>query len=459
MINFVILCGGSGSRLWPKSREKLPKQFLPLTNQYSMLQNTILRINKVNILLNQSKCNLYIICNIDHYHIVDMQIKDLNMSLNTFIITEPKGRDSAPAICIASLLSISNNYTFIMPCDHIFDDEAFAQLCYKSIPYLEKSIVTFGIKPTHIETGYGYIKTNSKFETLCFIEKPNYINAKQYFEDPSYLWNAGIFAFKNENMIVCYENYAPDILDNCKKTLFNSNTNSNIIDLSPEPFINCRSVSIDYAIMEPLCQQMDMDNPIIKKITLPYNSKWNDIGSFAALFNELEKNDNNNFLKGNITTINTENCYIESIKPIAATIDIHNLVIIDTEDVLLVCDKDNTQKVKDIVNIYKKNNTPELLYHNTVLKPWGTFTILNNKNDNELIIKKYIIYPGKQLSFPAHNYKSIHLIISKGNAKITKDEKQLMINSNDYINIPSNMLYDIENIGSKILEFIETTNY
>jgi mannose-6-phosphate isomerase-like protein (cupin superfamily) len=202
--------------------------------------------------------------------------------------------------------------------------------------------------------------------------------------------------------------------------------------------------------MEPLCQEID--NSIIKKITLPYTSTWNDIGSFGALYNELDKNNDNNILKGNITTINTNNCYIESIKPIAATIDIHNLVIIDTEDVLLICDKDNTQKVKDMVNIFKKEKALELLYHNTVLQPWGSSSIL--KNNKELLMKQIIIYPGKHLTLQGD--KSKHLIITKGYAIIRIDNKKLFKNKNEYIYFPSNILYDIENIGLTNLEFIET---
>jgi len=361
MINFVILCGGSGSRLWPKSREKLPKQFLKIINDYTMLQNTILRIMTIQSKIQNHEFKISVVCNKDHFHVVKNQIIELKIDCNFLIISEPKGRDSAPAICLASLITDEEDYSFIMPCDHVLDDDAFAQICLSGITYLEDSIVTFGIKPNYIETGYGYIKTNDKNETIDFIEKPNYLLAKQYFEDSNYLWNAGIFAFKNKNMKICFENYAVDILNNCKETLGNSlikvsnQLNYEYIELAINPFINCRSISIDYAIMEPLCKDL---NSNLKKITIPYNYHWNDIGSFSALYNELEKDEFGNVNKGNtnVTCIETKNCFIDSKKPIVATINIENLVIVDTEDVLLICNKDNTQQVKNILNLYKEKN-------------------------------------------------------------------------------------------------------
>ena len=469
MINFVILCGGSGSRLWPKSREKLPKQFLKVTNDQTMLQNTISRILKIQSIIKNGEYKIVIICNKDHFHIVKNQIHELNLHCNVSIISEPKGRDSAPPICLASLISSEDDYSFIMPCDHVLDDDSFAQTCLNSITYLEESIVTFGIKPSYIETGYGYIKTNENNETIDFIEKPNYLSAKKYFEDSNYLWNAGIFAFKNKNMKLCFDNYAADILNNCKETLENSlfkESNISIsshdykyeyIELANEPFVNCRSISIDYAIMEPLCKDFSSN---IKKITIPYNFHWNDIGSFSALYNELEKDASGNVFvfngNGNVTCIETKNCFIDSKKPIVATIDIENLVIIDTEDVLLICNKDNTQKVKNIVNIFKEKKAPQLLFHQTVLRPWGSYTILDGDDNSGFKVKRIEVLPGKRLSLQSHEFRSEHWVVSKGTAKAIVGEKEYILNSNDHIYIPLKTIHRIENIGTNMLEFIET---
>jgi len=311
MVNFVILCGGSGSRLWPKSREKLPKQLLQLTNENTMFQNTVLRINKIeNYLENNVHTNkLIVICNKEHAHIIETQLENINHCMDYQIISEPKGRDSAPAICISALLGLLGETTIILPCDHIFDDEEFAKCVVKSLEYVDKSIVTFGIKPTGIETGYGYIQIDDDYNTIKFVEKPNYDTAKKYFEEGSYLWNAGIFVFKNKNMLQCFQKYALDIYENCIQTIENTNITSKIVPLSETPFLTCRAISVDYAIMEKLCNDSDIQ---IKKCTILYNSLWNDIGSYLALYEELNKNNkennnisnnDNNVLKGDVITI------------------------------------------------------------------------------------------------------------------------------------------------------------
>lgn len=462
MINFVILCGGSGSRLWPKSREKLPKQFLSLTNDFTMLQNTIKRIKTIQDILEITKSNIYIICNKDHYHIVELQLQTLNLydsdsDSKIIIISEPKGRDSGPAICISALVSLPEDFTFIMPCDHVFNDLQFTESCKESIQYLNKSIITFGITPKYIETGYGYIKTNENMDTIDFIEKPNFENAKKYFEDKSFLWNAGIFAFQNQNMLDCFNTYAPDILKNCENTISKTNIiNNNLYDLfelSSDYFTNCRSISIDYAIMEPLCK--DLYSKIGKK-TIPYNGHWNDIGSYQALYNELEKDENGNYFKGNVTNLLSKNCYVDSKKSIVATINIENLIVVDTEDVLLICNKDNSQMVKNIVNIFKPLNSPELEFHQTVLRPWGSYTILDGNDNCGYKVKRISVYPGKRLSLQSHNHRSEHWVIAKGNAKVLVDNEIKIMKENEYVFIPLKTLHRIENIGTELLEFIET---
>jgi mannose-1-phosphate guanylyltransferase len=464
MLNFVILCGGSGSRLWPKSREFMPKQFLQLTNDKTMLQNTVLRIKYVidNFNINNMKldCKITIICNINHYHIVDLQLNELNLNIITKIITESKGRDSAPAVCIASLIGENNDYTFILPCDHEYDNIEFLNCINKSLEYIENNIITFGIKPTYIETGYGYIKLNKNFETISFIEKPNYETAKIYYEDGNYLWNAGIFGFKNINMIEHFSKYANDILELCKNSLESSLSKNNICNLSSQYFNICRAISIDYAIMENLCKNNE------KCITIPFNAYWNDIGSFSSLFNQckksiiIESNNNqtqnqNSIIKcNNIISLDTDNCYIESYKPIVSTIGIQNLIIVDTEDALLICNNDNTQDVKKIVDKLKKNNRSEILYHVKVYRPWGYY--INLFEEDGFKIKKIAVYPGKRLSLQSHNKRSEHWVIVKGIGKVTLGENNIILNKNENIYIPIEEKHRIENIGNDILEFTET---
>lgn len=464
---FTILCGGSGSRLWPKSREKLPKQLLKLTNDYTMLQNTILRISKNQSFLN---IKIQIICNIDHYYIIEQQINELKeikelikLNENIIIITEPKGRDSAPAICIASLLNDINDYTFIIPSDHIFDDNHFNICCNNSLNYLNNSIVTFGIKPDRIETGYGYIKIGDNNITQQFVEKPNYDLAKIYIEEGTYYWNAGIFGFKNQNMITCFEKYAPDILDICKKTLQNTDLNRKLIHLS-NLFLDSRSISIDYAIMEKICGD-EVLNLNITPITLPYNGYWNDIGSYESLYNELiqfsitekmKSNVDKNIIIGDVINFNSNNCYIDSENKLTAVIGVSNLVIVNTKDSLLICDKNKTQDVKLVVEHLKKNNRVEYMFHKKVFRPWGWYVNVEGDDYSGFKIKRIAVYPNKRLSLQSHNHRSEHWVIVKGNSKVQVGDDTFLINADQSIYIPIKTLHRIENIGDELLEFTET---
>jgi len=461
MVNFVILCGGSGSRLWPKSREKMPKQLLSLTNEKTMFQNTALRINNLaKVMKNHDyKNKLIVICNKEHAHIIEIQLQelkqhvDLDISLDYHIVSEPKGRDSAPAICIAALLCESQDYTIVLPCDHIFNDEAFVNCCLQSLPYLDNSIVTFGIQPTSIETGYGYICINNENETIEFVEKPHYETAKKYVEEGRHLWNAGLFAFKNVNMLDCFQKYANDIYDNCVQTIRNTSVESAQILLSEEPFTSCRAISVDYAIMEPLCNDSE---PQFNKYTFLYHSKWNDIGSYNALYQELDKDENGNVIKGDVITINSQNCYIDSEHSLTATIGLKDLIIVNTPDAILVCNNKHSQDVKKVVEKLKQTNREEALLHKKVFRPWGWYKNVEGNDYSGFKIKHIAVYPGKRLSLQSHNRRSEHWVIVKGNAKVQLDQETVILEKDQNVYIPVKALHRIENIGTELLEFTET---
>jgi len=463
MSNFVILCGGSGSRLWPKSREKLPKQFLKITNEYTMFQNTILRIQYLitnyNYLFPKNK--IIVICNKEHSHIVDLQINELNIDINYQIVGEPKGRDSAPAICIASLLGELNDNTFILPCDHVFDDNVFSKCCAKAMDYVENSIITFGIKPTRPETGYGYIQVdNETNDTLKFVEKPNYEKATQYVFEGTYLWNAGVFVFKNKNMRQCFERYANDIYISCLKTIDKSilkDRNKSFL-LDDIIFSDCRAISVDYAIMEQLCHDKSTNKlETITKKTILYNSKWSDIGSYSSLYEELDKNSDGNVINGNIITLNTRNCYIESSpQSLITTIGIKDLIIVNTDDALLISNMDNSQDVKEIVNQLKGEKREEVVLHKTVFRPWGWYKNIEGHDNSGFKVKRIAVYPGKRLSLQSHNKRSEHWVIVKGTAKVQLGFEFYTLTKDQNIYIPVNSLHRISNIGNELLEFTET---
>ena len=450
-MNFVILCGGSGSRLWPKSKDKMPKQFLKLTNDFTMFQNTILRVNKIINKLSLSKFKIFVICNKDHNFIIDEQFLELSLDYKINIISEPKGRDSGPAICISSLLGDLEDNTLIMPCDHIFDDDEFINCTIKSFLYLENSIITFGIKPLKPEIGYGYIKIDQLFNTQEFVEKPNLNLAKEYYKSGNYLWNAGIFIFKNKNMIKCFENYASDILEVCKKTINNLNLDKKDLLLSEE-FLNARAISIDFCIMEKIVN----DSNICNAITIPYNSYWNDIGSFNALYNEVSKDQENNYIKGDIMTLNTNNSYIETDSKFTSVIGVENLIIVNKDDSLLICNKEHCQDVKKVVNFLKDNNREEAFFNKKVFRPWGYYVNIEGNDYNGFKVKKIAVYQGKRLSLQSHNHRSEHWVIVKGTAKMQLDDKFITMNKNDHVYIPVKALHRIENIGDELLEFTET---
>jgi mannose-1-phosphate guanylyltransferase/mannose-6-phosphate isomerase len=454
-LSFVILCGGSGSRLWPKSREKLPKQLLALTNGKTMLQDTIERVQTAIKKIGSTRYKIYVICNADHAHIVEKQTENACVQ----IITEPKGRDSAPAICIASLLTCNDTITFVLPCDHIFDDAAFANCCLKAVDvlYYNQAIVTFGIKPTRPETGYGYIKYDSiTNNTVEFFEKPLIEFAERYVEAGNYLWNAGVFAFKNGNMIECFSIFAPDILDSCVNTIgLIVNTTSSTISL-PSSFSECRAISVDYAIMEPLTRKLY--KTYVVPMTIRYNSYWNDIGSFSALYDELlhDTDVDNNVKRGDVISWKTKGCYIDSAEGLVATVGVQDLIIVNSGDAVLVCDKSSAQDVKKIVDQLKRDKREESAFHKKVFRPWGWYKNVEGGDSDGFKIKRIAVYPGKRLSLQSHNKRAEHWVIVRGKAKVQVGEDILILEKDQHVYIPTLALHRIENIGDDLMEFTET---
>lgn len=463
MINCVILCGGSGSRIWPLSREKLPKQLLPLVNEFTMLQNTIMRFNKLSA---TTMTRFTIICNIEHAFLVQTQINDLALPhpLHVTIVAEPMGRDTAPAVAIASLLSNADETTLIVPCDHVFDDDKFVESVQAGIPHCKNNIVTFGITPTCPETGYGYIKTDiATNATIEFVEKPNHETACKYVAAGNYYWNAGVFLFRTKDMLECFAKFAPDTLSWCKATLECSQTIMGILHLSKETFIKCTPISIDYAIMERLCK--DQDNNSVKGITIPYKHLWCDVGSFKSLYELLLQDGEdiqpytkhtNNIVKGDVILHDTTNSYIETENAMVALVGVDNLVVVNTRDALLICDKNKSQDVKHVVNILKAQNRVERICHAKVYRPWGWYCNIEGNDTSGFKVKRIAVYPGKKLSLQSHEQRSEHWVVVKGNAKVQVGYDLLILHANQHVYIPKKTLHRIENIGEELLEFVET---
>lgn len=438
-LSVVIMSGGSGTRLWPLSRKLLPKQFLKLTNnQNTMYQISCLNANKLN------PEEFVIVCNEKHKFLASQQLEEINI-YNYQIICEPSGKNTAAAISIACSVINQENDIFVMTSDHVWDSEELCNSINKAKKINDnQNILVFGINPTYPETGYGYIKYENN-NLIEFVEKPNLEKAKEYING-NYLWNSGNFFFTNSYMINQLEKYALDVISNVRLTLKNSNNQNKIISLNSEYFDKVPEISIDYAVMEK--QE--------KGIVIKYDGFWADIGSLLSLHNFKEKDDNNNTKEGDIYTIDTHNCFIKSEERLVTTLNIENLAIVDTKDVLLVADINRSQDVKLFVKQLEKEKREEILCHSKVFRPWGWYKNIEGNDLSGFKVKRIGVYPGKKLSLQSHNHRSEHWVIVKGKAKVQVGKDFLILNENQHVYIPKETLHRMENIGGGELEFVET---
>ena len=433
----VIMCGGSGSRLWPKSRSLLPKQFLKLVDK----KKTMFQLNCENVLsLNPKK--YMIICNEQHNFMVEEQLNELNIE-NYKIISEPMGRDTCAAISLASNLNDINDDLVILTADHIWDKNALCESIYNGLK--NRNNITFvGIKPTYAETGYGYIHNEGQ-KLISFEEKPDKTTAEKYYNDGNYLWNSGIFMFPNKVIRYELEKHQKKLNKNVILTIENSEKNGKKIKLNKEYFEKVEKISVDYAIMEK------QENGKV----ISYNGYWCDIGSFEALYNHCDKDIDGNILSDDVITINTKNCLINSDK-LVTTIGLEDLIIIDDRDSLLITKKSDSQDVKKIVKELENKKRNEIICHSKVYRPWGWYINIEGNDYNGFKVKRIGVYPGKRLSLQSHNKRSEHWVITKGTAKVQVGKDFLTLHKNQHVYIPKETLHRMENIGEEMVEFVET---
>ena len=443
MTNVVIMCGGSGTRLWPLSREKLPKQFLKLTNKtHTMFQLTCLRVKDIQY------DNLLVICNEKHMFLAKQQLEELKID-NYKIIGEPFGKNTCAAITTACLLSDANTNLLVLASDHIWDDSIFHTSVKNGMKLIDKGIVVFGIKPTYPETGYGYLHTNKKYDLIKFVEKPDKETAESYLKNGDYLWNSGNFLFSNEIMINELKTHATDIYNSVLLTINHSGNDlfqKKEIKLNNEYFKEVRSESIDYAVME-----YHKTGKVIN-----YDGMWNDIGSFKSLHDFIPKDENNNVIDGDIKCIDTTNSLIKSETKLITTLGIDNLVVVDTRDALFIADKNRSQDVKLFVNKLKEDKRDEIIVHAKAYRPWGWYINIDGNDHSGSKVKRIGVYPGKRLSLQSHDRRSEHWVIVKGNAKVQVGQDFHILHQNQSIYIPIGVLHRMENIGEEMVEFIET---
>ncbi len=430
----IILCGGSGTRLWPISRTLMPKQFVKLFDDKSLFQLTIQR--------NSELCNTqFIVSNAEQYFLAVDQLEELQKDNNKYLL-EPVGRNTAPAIALACMALEKDEVVLVTPSDHLIKNE----LEYKKVLIQAKelallnNLVTFGIKPTFAETGFGYIEANG-LDVKAFHEKPNFQTATKYLEAGNYYWNSGMFCFKAGVFLDELKKYSPTVYES-SLIAFNNSKKDEMIRISHEDMQNIPEDSIDYAVMEK--------SNIVKVI--PSDIDWSDVGSFDSLFNELPKDANNNTYYDKHISIDSKNNLIHVQDKYVATIDVEDLIIVDTGDALLVSKKGSSQKVKQVVAEIKKTTQLHNI-HLTGHRPWGTYTVLEDNDGYK--IKRIVVKPGKRLSLQKHYHRNEHWIVVSGTATVTVGDEVKLIRPNESTYIKMGETHRLENKGKIPIILIE----
>jgi mannose-1-phosphate guanylyltransferase len=443
----IIIAGGSGTRLWPLSRGNYPKQFLPLHGNQTMFQQTLLRLRG----LQHSPAML--ICNEEHRFIAAEQIRQQGAK-HSGIFLEPVGRNTAPAVALAAFKVAEDNpeeILLILAADHVIEDvNAFQKSVSLATEHAQQNkLVTFGIVAKHAETGYGYVRRGTMlsdektFNVSQFVEKPDAATAAKYVESGEYYWNSGMFMFKAGVYLKELKAHRPDIYEACEKAISVQQTDLDFIRVDKTAFEACPDESIDYAVMEKTKDA----------VVVPMDAGWNDVGGFSALWEVSEKDASGNVFKGDVSSVDTKNTFVEAGEKLIATVGVEDLVIVNTKDAVLVAHKSETQKVKNIVNQLKADNRSEVTFHREVYRPWGKYDSVDN--GERFQVKRITVKPGAKLSVQMHHHRAEHWIVVSGTAKVQIDETEQFVTENQSVYIPITAVHALENPGKTDLELIE----
>ena len=438
----IILAGGSGSRLWPLSRELYPKQLLNIQDKESLLQCTFERLEKVI-----APQNIISMTGVKHFANVKYQLSKITPS--PIVLSEPISKNTAPAIVLASKYILDkfndDSVVIVVPSDHLIkDSQKFTDTVKEGEKIAQEGyIVTFGIKPSYPETGYGYInvsdrKINNGYAVNKFVEKPNVKTAEQYLKDGNYYWNSGIFMFKPSVLLEEAALYAPDICSHLPNFDFKSSDEIPYIDFEKMP-----STSIDYAVMEKS-----------DKIALvELKSDWNDLGSWKSVYDTGKKDEDGNVKIGHVLNEGSKNSLIYSSSKLVAAIGLEDTVIVETEDAILACKSDRTQDVKKVFDTLKKQNDNTHLVHKTVYRPWGYYTVL--AEGNGFLTKMIQVNPGQKLSVQSHNHRSEHWVVLEGTAKVLLEGNEHILSPGHSIDINVKEIHSLQNPYEETLKIIE----
>lgn len=446
----VILCGGSGTRLWPLSRDMHPKQLLALTGDKTLLQQTAVRFNGMN-----EVGPPLILCNENHRFLVAEQLRQVGIE-PAAIILEPLGRNTAPAAALAALQAnghADETILLILPADHLIRDVGAYQAAVMLGAAVARQgrLVTFGIVPEKPETGYGYIKKGSQiygdstpvFEIDQFVEKPDLATAEKYLNNGSYSWNSGMFMFQASSFVEELKKQNMAIYEQCRLAFAGAQNDLDFTRIDKAAFFNCPSDSIDYAVME----KTD------KGAVIPVDVGWSDIGSWSALWDVGSQDQDGNVACGDVILEDTRNSFIHADSRLVSTIGIDNTIVVETSDAVLVAPKDRVQDVKKIVTRLKVQGRQEANLHRRVFRPWGSYEGVTC--GDRFQVKLITVKPGAILSLQMHHHRAEHWIVVKGTARITKDDKVLVLSENESTFIPLGVIHRLENPGIIPLEIIE----
>lgn len=431
----IILAGGSGTRLWPLSRTNYPKQFLKLKG----MDKSIFQMSFQRCLKLTESNQVYIVTNREYRFLVLGQIEELGYKFDEKnILIEPTGKNTLPAIyyAVREIQKHGDDISVVFPSDHLIEDEInFIETIRSGIELASEYIITFGIKPSKPHTGYGYIKPQAAlkigYKVDEFKEKPNLDTAMSYIEK-GYFWNSGMFMFRTDIFTEELKHHCPEVF-----TSFQEKDIEKIYEVTP-------NISIDYGIMEKSQ----------KVAIVPMNVKWTDLGSFDAFYEQFAKDENDNVVfDGDILIDSANNLLYTDKDKAVAIVGVNDLIIVDEKDALLICKKDHSQKVKEVVDRLKTLNDPKADFHLTTYRPWGSYTILEEGLFYK--IKRISVLPGKKLSYQLHHHRSEHWIVVKGTAKVTVEGKEFLVRGGESTFVQTGYLHRLENPGKVLLEVIE----
>jgi len=444
----VVLSGGVGTRLWPMSRVLQPKQLLPLTSERSMLQETVSRVSGPGF------APPMIVCNQEHRFVIAEQMRELQVTPEA-IVLEPLGRNTAPAVTVAALLLAAKDPDAIMlvlPSDHVIGNiERFRDAVATAVTAARgDALITFGIPPTRPETGYGYIQRGDPcngipecFRIARFVEKPDLPTAEAYIASDQYAWNSGMFVFPVRSYLDEVARLKPDMFELCRQSVAQATTDLDFLRLDRASFEAMESVSIDYAVMEQTT----------KGAIVPANMEWSDVGSWAALWEISDRDAEGNVVVGDTIALDARNCYIRGDGHLVAVIGVEDLVIVATDDVVLVVPKQRAQDVKQIVDRIEKEGRTEHYVHTRVFRPWGWYKLI--QDGPRFQVKEIMVEPGHRLSKQVHYHRAEHWIIVSGTARVTRDDETFLLTEDQSTYIPHNVKHSLENPGKIQLRMIE----